>query len=166
MNHRRNTPSRHSQGSFPADSVYAIISDVPIVVVDTDVFVAALLGPTGAAREVVRRCILGACQPLMGVALFLEYESVLGRPSLWQKCLLGPTERKVVADAFMQCARWVEIYYAWRPNLRDEGDNHLVELAVAGNAEVIVTRNKRDFAGAELKFPNLQVLSPAQFVKE
>jgi putative PIN family toxin of toxin-antitoxin system len=139
---------------------------VRTIVVDTDVFVAALLGPGGAAREVVRRCLLGTCQPLMGVALFLEYETVFGRTQLWEKCPLTVAERKVIAEAFMQSARWVEVYFGWRPNLRDESDNHLIELAVAGNAEAIVTRNKRDFVDAELKFPNLRVLSPAQFLKE
>jgi len=139
---------------------------VQAIVVDTDVFVAALLGPAGAAREVVRRCILGTYQPLMGVALFMEYETVLGRKQLWEKCLLTVAERRVVAESFMQCSHWVEIYYGWRPNLKDESDNHLIELAVAGNAEAIITRNKRDFADAELKFPNLRVLSPAQFLKE
>jgi putative PIN family toxin of toxin-antitoxin system len=137
-----------------------------VIVVDTDVLVAALLGPAGAAREVVRRCIQGAYQPLMGVALFLEYETVLGRTSLWEKCLLTAAERRVIAEAFMQSARWVEIYYGWRPNLKDESDNHLIELAVAGNAEAIITRNKRDFADADLRFPDLLVLSPAQFIKE
>ena len=102
----------------------------------------------------------------MGVALFMEYETVLGRKQLWEKCLLTATERRVIAESFMQCSHWVEIYYGWRPNLKDESDNHLIELAVAGNAEAIITRNKRDFADAELKFPNLRVLSPAQYLKE
>jgi putative PIN family toxin of toxin-antitoxin system len=139
---------------------------VATVVVDTDVFVAALLGPGGAAREVVRRCMLGTHQPLMGVALFLEYETVLGRAALWARSPLNAAERKVIAESFMQSARWVEIYFGWRPNLKDEGDNHLIELAVAGNASVIVTRNRKDFTGADLRFANLRVLSPAQFVKE
>ena len=49
--------------------------------------------------------------------------------------------------------------------LRDESDNHLVELAVAGSAQAIVTRNKRDLRGAELKFDNLAVLTPAECLR-
>lgn len=57
-------------------------------------------------------------------------------------------------------------YYAWRPNLRDESDNHVVELAVAGAASAIVTRNVRDFQiGAELKFPGLDILTPVQLLR-
>jgi len=60
--------------------------------------------------------------------------------------------------------KWVSIFFVWRPNLPDEGDNHVVELAVAGSAAVIITRNISDFTGG-LKFPGLQVLTPAQFLR-
>jgi predicted nucleic acid-binding protein len=43
------------------------------------------------------------------------------------------------------------VYFGWRPNLPDEADNHLVELAVAGRASFVVTRNLRDLTRAELK---------------
>jgi predicted nucleic acid-binding protein len=59
----------------------------------------------------------------------------------------------------------VRIYFLWRPNLPDEADNHIVELAIAGGAEVIVTNNTSDLRGGELSFPQLQVLTPAQFLK-
>ncbi len=58
------------------------------------------------------------------------------------------------------------VFYLWRPNLRDEADNHLVELAVAGGADFIVTRNLRNLQSAELKFGGLRVLSPDLFLKE
>ena len=54
----------------------------------------------------------------------------------------------------------------WRPNLPDESDNHLVELAMAGGAEVIVTKNVRDIRAGELKFPGLRILKPEQLLKE
>jgi len=69
-------------------------------------------------------------------------------------------------DAFLNVCRWVDIYYAWRPNLRDEADNHLIELAVAGGATRLVTKNLRDFRNAELIFPGVKVLSPEEFIKE
>lgn len=52
------------------------------------------------------------------------------------------------------------------PNLPDERDDHLMELAVAGNAEYIVTRNLRDVARGELQFTSVRVRSPEQFLKE
>ena len=68
-------------------------------------------------------------------------------------------------DIYAAACRWTRIYFLWRPNLRDESDNHLVELAVAGNAQAIVTRNKRDLKGAELKFDDLAVLTPAECLR-
>jgi predicted nucleic acid-binding protein len=62
--------------------------------------------------------------------------------------------------------QWTRIYYAWRPNLRDEADNHLIELAVAGQARFIVTRNVRDLRKGELRFPQIAVVTPAQLLKE
>jgi predicted nucleic acid-binding protein len=56
----------------------------------------------------------------------------------------------------------VEVFYAWRPNLPDEADNHLIELAVAAQADAIVTRNLRDVSRGELKFPSLRVCTPEQ----
>ena len=56
------------------------------------------------------------------------------------------------------------MYYLWRPNLRDEGDNHLLELAVAGGASTIVTGNTSGFAHASLHFPDIAVLTPREFL--
>lgn len=58
------------------------------------------------------------------------------------------------------------MYYLWRPNLRDEADNHLVELAVAGAAEFVVTLNLRDLRSMELRFPALRIVTPEAFLKE
>jgi predicted nucleic acid-binding protein len=96
---------------------------VSVVVIDTNVFVAALRSGGGPSREVIRRSLNGQYQPIF-----------------W----------------------WVKIFYGWRPNLRDEGDNHLVELAIAGGAEAIVTYNIRDFNLGELRWPGLAILTPPE----
>jgi predicted nucleic acid-binding protein len=58
------------------------------------------------------------------------------------------------------------VYYLWRPNLPDEADNHLIELALAGGAEYLLTHNVRDFARPELRFPLLKIRTPSQFLRE
>jgi len=102
----------------------------------------------------------------MGAALFAEYEDVLGRNELFELCRLDLAERNELLDIFLAAWIWTRIYYAWRPNLPDEADNHPVELAVAGGARFVVRRNLRDVAGMELKFPGLRVVSPEDFLKE
>jgi putative PIN family toxin of toxin-antitoxin system len=136
-----------------------------IVVVDTNVFVAALLGK-GAGRAVLQVCLEGRLQPLMGAALFAEYESLMGREAVFKGCRLDAGEREELLNSFLSVCRWTTIYYGWRPNLRDEADNHLIELAVAGRASAIVTKNARDFRSAELHFPGLKILLPEQVLKE
>jgi predicted nucleic acid-binding protein len=76
--------------------------------------------------------------------------------------VLSTKDRGEVFDGLLSCCRWVEVFYAWRPNLPDEADNHLIELAVAAQAQAIVTRNHRDLTRGELKFPSLEVLTPEQ----
>lgn len=67
---------------------------------------------------------------------------------------------------FFAARIWTRIYFTWRSNPPDEADNHLVELAVAGGTRFVVTRNLRDVARMELKFPELRVVSPEDFLKE
>jgi putative PIN family toxin of toxin-antitoxin system len=132
---------------------------IPLVI-DTNVLVGALLREGGSTRQIIRACLAGFYCPLIGAALFSEYEDVCGRAELWEKSLLPHNERVEVFNGFLSICRWVEVFYAWRPNLPDEADNHLIELALAGNALAIVTRNIRDLTGGELRFPSLQILSP------
>lgn len=133
---------------------------MPIVVLDTNILVAALLRGGRSTRAVLRACLRGHYRPVVGPALLAEYEDVLGRDILFQHGSLTAAECGEVLDGLLRCCRWVEMFYAWRPNLPDEADNHLIELAVAAQADVIVSRNLRDLSRGELQFPGLQILKP------
>lgn len=135
---------------------------MPTIVLDTNVLVAALLRGGGSARAVLRACLTADLQPVLGPALLAEFDDVLGRTSLFSDSVLSTAERNEAFEGFLSRCRWVEVFYAWRPNLPDEADNHLIELAVAAQADAIVTRNLRDVARGELKFPGLKVLTPEQ----
>ncbi len=135
------------------------------IVVDTDVWEAGVRG-SGHANRVLRLCLEERFTPLMGAALLAEYEDLLGREPIWRKARLTAAERDAFLDIFLSICQWTRIYYAWRPNLRDEADNHLMELAVAGQAEYLVTRNVRHLHGGELKFSHISVVTPAQLLKE
>jgi putative PIN family toxin of toxin-antitoxin system len=136
----------------------------PRIVVDTNVFIAAILSPAGENRNVLRACLLGKARPLMGAALFHEYEDLLGRASLMVRSPLTAMERQSLFDAFLSVADWVKVYFLLRPNLPDEADNHLIELALAGSAETIVTNNLKDLRHGELRFPGLNIQSPSHFL--
>jgi len=135
-------------------------------VIDTNVLAGALLRREGQNRDVLRACFQEHLKPLVGQALFLEYEDVLGREQLFRKSPLAASERRQLFEAFLSVCEWVQVYYLWRPNLRDEGDNHILELAVAGGASIIVTNNVADFRGSELRFADIRILSPKILLKE
>ena len=101
----------------------------------------------------------------MSNALFQECEAVSRRPEILTRCPLTPAEITEFLQAYYSLCHWTPIYYLWRPNLKDEGDNFLVELAVAGNAACIVTKNTRDLKRSELQFPELRVLTPEELLR-
>ena len=136
---------------------------IPLVI-DTTVFVAGLRSVGGASRMVLRRVLEGKFQALFGNALWSEYQDLLGRP-VWGECT-NADERQQVLAALARQGRWVTVYYGWRPNLPDEADNHLIELALAGGAQAIVTHNLRDLRGGELRLGKLRVMTPAQCLEE
>ena len=137
---------------------------VDLVVVDTSVFVAALKSPDGAARQVLRLCLEEDLRPIMGNKLFMEFEALLRRPSMFDSSLPTMEDREALFHGFLAVCKWVNIFFLWRPNLPDEGDNHVLELAVAGGAAAIITHNVSDFAG-ELRFPGVQILTPGKFLE-
>lgn len=137
------------------------------VVIDTNVFVSAILGKDDSYSRVVLETIFdGELIPLMGEALFNEYWDVLTRETLFKNSPLNREEREELLASFLSCCQWTKIYFSWRPNLKDEKDNHIIELAVAGGAKQIITQNIRDFISGELKFPELEIITPEMFVKE
>ena len=136
------------------------------IVLDTNILVAATSSATGASREVLRRCLRGHYEPLMGQALYAEYESVLARAELFVESPISARERNALWAALLSRCVWVRVYYLWRPNLPDEADNHLVELAVAGHAEAILTHNTRDFGRTELRFAALRIVTPSALLAE
>jgi putative PIN family toxin of toxin-antitoxin system len=133
------------------------------VVLDTSVLVSALRSEGGASREVLRRILRGQIRPLFANALWLEYEDIMGR-DVWTLDT-SDKERRTILAALAHSGRWVTIRFGWRPNLPDESDNHLIELAIAGNASVIVTHNVKDIARGELVWSHLRVMTPGQLLE-
>lgn len=135
------------------------------IVIDTNIFVNVLIGKKeSSSRELFRRCLKLEYQPLMSNTLFNEYCSLIQRETIIELCPLNDEEKMKLLKAFISVCHWVKIYYLWRPNLLDEADNHLIELAVAGNASIIATRNIKDFHQSQLKFPQIQIQTPEQIV--
>jgi putative PIN family toxin of toxin-antitoxin system len=135
------------------------------IVLDTNVLVSAFTSDRGASRDVLRCILRKQALALISVPLYAEYEAVLARPEVQQRCRLTQDEREMLFDAFLVRTELIEVYYRWRPNLPDEADNHVMELAVAAGGATIVTFNRRDFLRGELRFPGVAIESPADWLK-
>jgi putative PIN family toxin of toxin-antitoxin system len=136
------------------------------VVIDTNVFVGSLnRGLYGLNRYIIELCLRDELQPLMSDELYFEYEDLIARDYLYQNSKLNRQERNRFFDAFCNICQVVDIYYRWRPNLKDEGDNHIIELAISGGASHVITWNARDFQKADLVIPDIKIMRPDEFVK-
>jgi len=135
------------------------------VVIDTSVVIGALIGKKGPSREIIRRCLKGQLQPIISNALYSEYQEVSNRQNIIDLCPLTQDDIQVLLNAFYSITRWVSIHFLWRPNLIDESDNFVIELAIAGNAEMVITNNIKDFNNSEMSFPELQIVTPETLLK-
>lgn len=135
------------------------------VILDTNVIISAIQAGDQLNRQLLRLAFLGEITPLVSTALFLEYEAITQRSEVMQNCHFTAAQAEQFLDALFSVCQWVDIYFSWRPNLKDEGDNFLIELAVAGNADYLISKNIRDLKHGELVFPQLTISTPEQFMQ-
>lgn len=135
------------------------------VIVDTSVLVAGLRSQLGASSQVLVAIAERRVRPLVTTAVFLEYEAVLLRAE--HRLATGMSESDV--DGFLRAlaaaVEPVEISFRWRPQLRDPADEMMLEAAVNGRAEAIITHNVSDFDLVSLRF-GVRTLTPGQLLKE
>lgn len=129
------------------------------VVLDTSVLVAAWRSRLGASFELIRLLRRRRFEIAVSVPLVVEYESALLRH-------LSPGQRAADVATFVDylclVAHKQDIFFLWRPLLRDPNDDMVAELAVASRSDAIITHNVKDFAAAA-KF-GVRVLAPGQFL--
>ncbi len=135
------------------------------VVLDTSVLVAGLRSRLGASHLVLVAVAEQRCTPLMTTALFLEYEAVLLRAEHQLATGMNPSDIDGFLAALASASEPVEVSFLWRPQLRDPGDELLLEAAVNGHAGAIITHNIADFRSGAERF-GIATLTPAQLLKE
>src|SRR4051794_6289937 len=121
-------------------------------VLDTDVVVAAMRSPAGASAALLRAARQGQCAMLLTVALAMEYEAVCRRPEHRNAAKLTVKEVTIFLDAIVAMAEAVRTHFLWRPQLRDPNDEMVLEAAVNGRGNALVTFNLRDYGKAPARF--------------
>jgi predicted nucleic acid-binding protein len=126
---------------------------------DTDAVVAAMRSPSGASAALLRSVRANRATLLATVPLCVEYESVCSRPEHTAAAGFSAADLSVFLDALIGLIEPVQAWFLWRPQLRDPGDEMVLEAAVNGRAEAIATFNRRDFLPVSTRF-GIEVLLP------
>jgi putative PIN family toxin of toxin-antitoxin system len=135
------------------------------LVLDTSVLIAAFRSSTGASRQLLRLLAQRRFHLVASSALYLEYEAVLTRPE--QLAIHGISPRDIsrfLADT-AHFTDQVRVYFHYRPQLRDPNDEMVLEAAINGRADAIVTHNIRDFLPAARQF-GIEVFTPGSIIKQ
>jgi putative PIN family toxin of toxin-antitoxin system len=122
------------------------------LVLNTNVVVAAMRSPRGASAAILRAARRRRATLLVSVPLALEYEAVCRRAE--HRLAAGLTDREVetFVDAVIAMADPVEIHFLWRPQLRDPADEMVLEVAINGRADALVTFDRRHYGPAPAQF--------------
>jgi putative PIN family toxin of toxin-antitoxin system len=134
------------------------------VALDTDVIVAAVRSQRGVSHALPRAVRQGRLTAVASVPMVLEYEAVLMRPEHRRVSGFTVTQVQQFLDGLAALVIPVIPYFLWRPTLRDPNDEMIVDAAVNGQANAIITFNVRHFLPAVKQF-QLDVLTPAQTLR-
>jgi putative PIN family toxin of toxin-antitoxin system len=133
-----------------------------MIVIDTNVLVAALRSRTGWSRKMLTQVLRSELVAGVSVPLFIEYEAVLLRTEQRAAFGLDATEVDAFLAGLASVLKPIDISFLWRPQLKDPADEMVLEAAVNGQCTHLVTWNVRDFAQAVPRF-NLQLTTPSDF---
>lgn len=135
------------------------------LVLDTSVMVAAFRSRLGASNRLLELAVERRFTMIATPALFLEYEDVLCRPEQRRVHGIGRKDLDLLMRDLADLIEPVEVHFRWRPQLRDTGDEMVLEAAVNGRADALVTHNKKEFLVASHTF-RLRIMGPAEAIRE
>jgi len=133
-------------------------------VLDTDVVVAAMRSPDGASAAILNVARAGGATLLLTVPLAMEYEAVCSRAEHRLAAGLSANEASTFVDAVIAMSEALQVHFLWRPQLRDVSDEMVLETAINGKADAIVTFNARDFGAAPSYF-GIEVWLPREAIR-
>ena len=135
-----------------------------LLTLDTNILYQALMSKTGASYFILQQIRNRKIQIALSVPVFFEYQDVLTRDKSLKDFELELNDVEKFLRFIAYIGKPFEIYFLLPPNLKDEKDNKIVELAVTSQSDYLITSNTRDFKNAELKFDQLKIITPGEFV--
>ena len=135
------------------------------LVLDTDVMVAAMRSDRGASRQLLLAALDRKVTVIASVPLMLEYEAVLTRAEHLSVIGITAAEVNEVLDALAAVVEPVAFRFLWRPQLRDPGDEMVLETAVNGSANRVATFNVRHLDPVGRRF-GVRAIRPGAILRE
>lgn len=135
------------------------------LIIDSNVLTSAFrsrFGASFALMELVRR---ERIRMLATPPLFLEYEDVLKRAEQLAVSRLALTDLDTALDALAALIEPVETYLSWRPRLSNPDDEMVLEAAINGRADALVTYNTAHFRVAAARF-GVRLARPVEIIRE
>jgi putative PIN family toxin of toxin-antitoxin system len=151
-------------GNLVYDNITRNIMKLKLLL-DTNVLVSGLSSRLGASFALLEAVAQQRVDFVASTTLWLEYESVLKRPEIAKMHGLSTADVDDFLNGLAQLVQPVELHFAWRPQLRDPGDEMVLEAAVNGHVDALITHNLADFEVAKTRF-SLNVWTPAKALKQ
>jgi len=132
---------------------------------DTCVVLSALRSRHGASNAILRQAFEGQLPVVVHFKLVAEYRDVLLREEQLRATGLDARTVQRFLAAYVGIADEVQVHFLWRPNLPDENDNFIIEMAIAASPCTIVTHNVSDFRRGERRFAGVEVARPVDILR-
>ena len=134
------------------------------VLLDTNIVRAGYVSAAGASRRLLQAVLTGKAIAVASTALMLEYEDVLLRPGTLQRAGVAAQDALAFLDGLCAVCQPVTVRVRWRPQSPDSGDDLVIDAAVNGLADSIVTFNLRDLRAPAARF-GIQAEPPAEILR-
>ena len=133
-----------------------------LIIIDTNVLLSGLQSNKGQSFKLLQKLLKDEIRIGISVPLVLEYEKILKKQL--SRTIFTTEEIDSIISYLCKVGVPIKVFYLWRPYLRDPYDDHILEVALAGNCKYIVTYNKKDFYGIEAF--GIKAVTPYEYLNE
>jgi len=129
------------------------------VVLDSNILLVAV-GKRSSYRPIWNAFLAGKFKLIVSEDVVLEYEEILQQRS-------APGVASLIMEIFIESPEVIyqKIYYLWNAIKNDPEDNKFFDIAVAANADYLVTNDAHFNVTRELKFPKVEIITAEEFLK-
>lgn len=128
------------------------------IVLDSNILVSAI-GKRSPLRPIWQSFIEGKYQLIVSEHILKEYEEILESHS-------APGAARIVMEIFIEAPNIISqnIYYNWDAITADPDDNKFFDVAIASNADYLVTNDRHFDTVKNIPFPKVKIINSDEFL--